>query len=248
MDVVTIYNMALGKVGTRTTVSATTEGSNESNSCNTFYDSLLRATLRAVPWNFARKQRLLTQLKSSADVPNTCPVPWAYEYTYPSDCLAARFIFPKVAATEIGGVPIDSSGSVALPSFVLGPPVQFIVSIDENSSGDDIKVILTNQYQAELVYTAFISDPNLFDPLFIEALTSALAAKVGRNLTADKELVSELKAETLKFLNDAAAENENEKVNIVDPVPDWMRVRGLAGDWIGTIGGYTNFETIYGSL
>lgn len=245
MDVVTLYNIALGKVGTRTTVSATSEGSNESNSCNTFYESTLKAVLRAARWNFARKQKLLTQLKSSLEVPNTCPSPWSYEYAYPSDCLLARYIMPKVSVSEASGIPFDSTSGSVVQTIALGVVVPYIISLDENSSGNDVKVILTNQYQAELVYTPYVDDPNLYDDLFVEALTSTLAVKIGRNLTNDKELIGDLKMEALNYVNQARAQNGNEVPTVHNPTPDWMRIRGVAGDFSSGMGALMDFDQIF---
>lgn len=244
MDVVTLYNMALGKVGTRTTVSATTEGSNEANSCNTFYAATRDAMLRAAPWNFCRKQLLLTQLKTSQDISNPPPAPWAFEYSYPSDCLKARFILPQVSTdATVNGIPITSAGLSAQPQYVMGPPVKFMVGLDQDGSGNNIRVILTNQFQAQLVYTAAVTDPNLFDPEFIEALTSALGAKVGRNLTADKALVADLRTEAVNFVNAARANNGNEGIEVLNSMPDWMRARGFVPDWQPL--GYNDFDSMF---
>lgn len=232
MDVVAIYNNALGKVGTRTTVSATTEGSNEANACNVFYEQSRDATLRLAFWNFARKQKLLTQLKSSKDVPNTCPTPWGFEYAYPVDCLRARFILPQTAVQQVtvDGVPIDSAGVSTAPTTLMGPPVKFLVGMDEDGSGNPIRVILTNQYQAQLVYTAKIVDPNLYDPEFVEALAMVLASNISLNITGDKNLKAQLYNQAKDFIATAQAVNASEGQEVQNPIPDWMRARGMGSN------------------
>lgn len=245
MDVVSLYNQALGKVGTRTTVSATNEGSNESNACNVFYDSVRKATLRAAPWNFARKQALLTQLKSSADTPNTVPAPWAYEYAFPNDCLRARHILPQVAASAatINGIPIDSAGLSASALQLMGPPVKFTLGVDNDSGGNLIRVLMTNQDQAQLVYTVDIVDPNLFDSEFVECLTSVLAAKVAIGLTADRELRAELKATAVADLLQARATNGSEAFEVQNSTPDWIRARGTLYDT--SMVGFNDFDQLF---
>lgn len=231
MDVVTLYNMALGKVGTRTTVSATTEGSTEANQCNVHYAPTRDKVLRSAPWNFCRKQALLTQLKSSIDVNSTCPSPWGFEYAWPSDCLRARFILPQIpASAQLGGIPLTSAGASATPLFTMGPPVKFIVGVDSDTSGNTVRVILTNQYQAQLVYTFAATDSNLFDAEFIEALTTALAANIALNLTGDKEITKLLKVDANRLAKEASATNGSEGLEVKNSTPDWIGVRGYVAD------------------
>lgn len=244
MDIIAIYNIALGKVGTRTTVSATTEGSNEANSCNVYYESVRDAMLRGAPWNFARSQILLTQLKSAQDPANSPPAPWGYEYAYPNDCIRARFILPQIPPSlGLDGVPLDSSGAQVLPQLIMGPPVKFSLGVDADASGNDIRVILTNQYQAQLVYTKKIVDPNLYDPEYIEALGTALAAAVCRNVTGDRVLAADLRQEALNLLNEARATNGSEGLEVLNPTPDWMRVRGYNSDYQPL--GYNDWDSLF---
>lgn len=74
--------------------------------------------------------------------------PWLYGYAIPADCLKTRRVLP--AATEI-----DHAG------------VRFAV---ENG------VIYTNEPNAELVYTYFLTDTTKFSPKFVLCLSRLLAS------------------------------------------------------------------------
>jgi hypothetical protein len=82
-SVVSICNMALGWVGTRS-IASMTENSPEARACSQFYEPARAQTLRDHAWNFAQARVALASL----------PVPaayseYAYAYAWPSDCLRA---------------------------------------------------------------------------------------------------------------------------------------------------------------
>jgi hypothetical protein len=104
--------------------------------------------LQAARWNFARAQVVLSLLKdASATPPDSTPSPWIYEYAFPADCIQARYIMPSFSSA-----PSSVPGTVALPSAGQAP-VRFVISTDLDAGGNRIKVILTNQPQAELPST-----------------------------------------------------------------------------------------------
>lgn len=85
------------------------------------------------------------------------PVGWSYAYAYPSDCHFAREIWQEVEQLK---------------------PTPF-----EVLKGPSGKIIVTNEENAVLEYTALITDPTQFDPMFVNALSYFLASELAMPLT-----------------------------------------------------------------
>lgn len=155
MSKITIWNMALGWVGTRT-VAGESENTHEVVQCRLFWDSARRQALRDYPWNFARRRTWLAAV----------PMPEGYErefrfaYALPSDCLKCKRAFPG------GAVGRSRTGEEAS---------RFIIAHDH---GHGRTVLLTNAENALLEYTADITDATLFDDLFAALLARKLAALI----------------------------------------------------------------------
>lgn len=216
---VQICNFALASIGTRSTISSLTEGSAEANQCALHYDVALEATLRGAHWNFARKQVTLA-LIADATQGQTVPQPWLYEYALPANCLLARFVLPQMAAM---GLPVPN---------VQPRPVPFIIASDQDENGNDITVLLTNEPNAQLVYTGRMSNPAVYDPSFVDAFAPVLGSKLAIPLTGDKATRQQQIQIAQGLLNAAQVANGNEGLTIIDHQPDWMEVRGFAGDWM----------------
>ena len=235
MDQVTLYNLALSAINTRSAVSSINENSTEANNCNLHYLPALEAVLQGARWNFARRQVVMTLLQD-ATLGQTVPTPWMYEYSIPSDCVAPRYIIPTVQLN----FPADIPGIPSAPSS-FGPPVRFLVSSDLDANGNPIPVILTNQQAATLVYTSRITNPNMWDGTFVEALRYYLGARICMALTGDKAMAKESFEYAQELVKKAQAINGNEGLTIIDNTPDWMKVRGYASDWGCPDGGYWSY-------
>lgn len=89
------------------------------------------------------------------------------------------------------------------------------------------RVILTNQEFATLSYTQQVTDPNLFDPTFREALYAIGGAQLCMALQGKIEHANRL----VKAANDAIAsarqDDGNEGLTINNITPDWIRTRGI---------------------
>lgn len=218
---VEICNLALDAMGTRSTIASLTESSAEARACSRQYAIARDSVLQAAHWNFARKQVSLALLKDGTlTPPDDVPVPWTYEYAYPSDCLAARYIMP--VTERVSG--LDGIGAVY-------PVDRFIVSSDIDSGGAPNKVILTNKARAILVYTLRLDEPTLYDDQFTTAFSYFLASKLTIALSGDKGLARSLFDTADRMAREAQAGNANEGgPTQVDIVPDWIRVRGYEAD------------------
>lgn len=128
--------------------------SQEARACARLYPQARDALLRMHPWNFASKRRALTLLSAAP------AFEWAYAYAYPSDCLEARAIWRP-------------EGFAGRARFVV-------------ETGEDLlsKVILTDEPDAKLLYTAAVSDSRMFDAGFADALAWRLAAELAQPLAA----------------------------------------------------------------
>lgn len=234
-SLVEIANLALDVIGTRSTVASLTEGSPEANAINRQYPNALDCVLRAAHWNFARKQIPLTLLQDGTNGGNP-PTPWLYEYAYPADCLLMRYIMPSVQVTPApGGVGIPS------PIAAMAPPVKFLLSTDNDASGNPVQVILTNQPMAVGVYTFRNQNTQMFDPLFVQCLTHYLGSRVCIPLTGDKTMMKNALEMAHQFSIDAQAKNGNEGITVIDTMPEWIRVRGYASDWAYPDGGLYSY-------
>lgn len=234
---VQIANLALDAAGTRSTIAAFQENSKEARAVSRQYGAALAAVLQAAHWNFARKQAALTLLKDGTKTPpDAVPVPWIFEYEYPADCVAARYIMPLMQSNP-GTVP----GAASVP-YAMGAQVRFIVSSDDDAQANPIKVILTNQPNATLVYTRLITNTGLFDDVFVQALAFYLAHRISIPLSGDKAL-AKMNFELAQRLSvEAQTSNGNEGITVIDQVPDWIRVRGYASDWAYPPGSYFTIQ------
>lgn len=94
----------------------------------------------------------------------------------------------------------------------------------------DQRVILTNQEYATLCYVRQVTDSNVWDPLFQDAFTNALAADLCMALSGDKALANGLRGMANNCILEARKADGNEGLTINDVVPDWIRIRGIDFD------------------
>ena len=92
----------------------------------------------------------------------------------------------------------------------------------------DQRVILTNQENAIACYLKQITDPNVMDPLFLEAWETILASRLTLALTGDKPLANMKVQEANNYIMEARKADANENLTINDVTPDWIRIRGIA--------------------
>ena len=237
MDDVTIANMALSAIGTRSDIASMTEGSAESNTVNLIYANTRGELLRKFNWGFAINQQFLAVWKAAQGTPEnptgatpSPPLPWLYSYAYPSFCIAARYILPIAPAMTAPGIPISSVPQSESPWWVKRDMIKFKTAGDQDSQGNAKKVILTNMRQAQLVFTGRVYDPNIWDELFIAAYIGRLAAKLVIPLAGDKKLAQLAIAEGNKAEIEAERIDGAESTFSTDHTPDWIIGRYFIGD------------------
>lgn len=163
------------------------------------------------------------------------PIPYLYEYAYPSDCLLARYLLsnpPANGATST--LPVFPTGTTIPPLAFPNPGYQFAVGINTdpsqpNNPNAQVKVIWTDLEFAQLVYTARIVNPDLWDPQFLNAAASTLAAWIIPAIKNDKEALRSAIAIAEGIIKQARISDGNEGVTSTDHMPDFMAVRGFTG-------------------
>ncbi len=159
---VQICNLALAYLGDSATVASINppEGSAQAEHCALFYPVARDTLLEMHNWSFATKRTTLALLSSSVDG-------WEYAYQAPNGMLTALAVLP----TDSGGDYSVSYDDVYSDLSAGYSPQPFQV---ETISG--ALVILTNQENAVLRYTAHVTDTTRFSQLFTACLTWYLAS------------------------------------------------------------------------
>lgn len=155
---VSICNLALGHLGADK-IDALSEASSEARACNRFYGQTLDALLAAgPPWRFARHAVVLAEVTGTAAAGVLSLGRWAHSYALPADLIRVREL------RRPDGTMSDES------------PYPYELS------GDRLHADLA---PAVLHYIRRVDDPSKFPPLFVEALSWHLAARLAMPLTRD---------------------------------------------------------------
>lgn len=195
---VDIYNLALSHIGTGTEVASTGERSQHALACNRFYEMTRDAVLRDFPWPFAKRIAALALVEAD---PNE---EWGYSYRYPTDSLKVRRI--------LSGIRNDNRQS----------RVPYVIASDATGS-----LIYTDTSEAEIEYTAKITDPETFFPDFVMALSFRLASYIAPRLTGGDPF--KLGERAVKFyaaeMAQAQVSAANEEQAEEDPDSELIRAR-----------------------
>lgn len=170
-----VVNAALTRIGYRLRVSNLFDGSDAAKKALDIYGQTRDELLRQNDWGFAERNVAMTLLKSapvSGYVPpngwagaTNPPIPWAFEYAYPDDCLKVRAVKP----TPIFIPPYD--------------PAPYVYSVaNDNYYSPARKVLLCNVVDAMLVYTGQVTNPSTWEADFTEAISAALARRLAAGL------------------------------------------------------------------
>lgn len=233
---VSIANRSLLSIGARAQISDLNEGSTESDAINTLFIPTYEALARAAYWNCFRAQVTLSLLAAAVGTPENPngttmplpPTPWLYSYAYPSNALAMRFLVPSAPATATGVPPTPVS--VAAPIYIPGGgKIPFAVAYGTDTGGNPITVILTNQSQAQAVYTIDQPNPANWDSQFQAAMVASLAAFLVPALSLNMALMQASVKSADEMIMRARVSDGNEGFTSQDHVPDWIRARNAGG-------------------
>lgn len=164
---VEICNQALAAIGAKarvTSISPPDAGSTEAEQCSRYFNECLETLLEMFDWSFATKRVALT------DAGDTDTTSWLFRYVVPADLCRAIAIIPEGAADDY---------------MLYGEriPETFVREQDE----DGTLRIYTNTENATLRYTAWVTNPNKWPPLFRQAFAALLASKIAGPLIRGEE-------------------------------------------------------------
>jgi len=152
-----ICNLAIGHLAISRQISnIDTEKSEEARACRQFYPTVVAATLRDAPWKFTT---LFYDLELVEENPTE---KWAFAYRYPSSCARFRRIESDVR------------------NETLKDRVPFKIVRDSSGAG---KLIYTDRENAVAEISSEITNPELFDPDFVLAVSFRLAALIAPRVT-----------------------------------------------------------------
>lgn len=197
-SIIEICNIALSRLGNSRSINSLTEQSKEAGVCSLHYEPARNAVLSDFDWNFATKRVAL------ADT-GTPPPDWQYAYRYPTDCM-------RITALMLPGM--------------RNPParlrVQYETGVDDAGTG---KLIFTDQPEAWLKYVGLVTDPNVFDALFRDAMSWRMAADMAMPLTAGPQLAQNALTMYAQVIRSAGSRSMNESQEPQEPESEFTCAR-----------------------
>lgn len=202
--VVDINNIALSMLGDRATLTSIDppEGSAQADHCARFYPIARDEALEAFDWTFARRIELATA--------TTSPHPgWMYAYYVPNNCLRVRGL-----TRDTGIAMVD-------------PQDDIHYELMTDSIGREI--VVANEEDLYVVFTAVISDPAKFSSGFCAALEHLLASKLAGPVLKGRtgaQASKEMYAAYQMLISKEATRNLNQSSLRLSHIPAAMRARG----------------------
>lgn len=198
-SVVEICNAALGNIGVQQTIASLDEKSKEASACKRFYEQARNELLRARNWPFATR---FVQLALVETFDGTQA--WDYSYRYPADCEKVRRVIPS---------------NIGVDEDFRSP---FIVLSDDSG-----KLIYSNIDLAKAEITFRITNPSLFDSLFVGALGWLVAHKIAPSLSGNNATAAIKRAKdgydgALELAGGVAADEESA---VKPPYSEFMMAR-----------------------
>ncbi len=139
-------------------------------------------------------------------------------------------IVPQIidSSPALGGSYFYINTTAATQNFSTGAGTGATFTFDLSANPNKIqRVILTNQEFATLCYVQQVVDPNVWDPLFQDAMANKLGADICKALTGDKGIANMCISMANASIVEARKVDGNEGLTINDVTPDWIRTRGI---------------------
>ncbi len=190
-----LLNDALCQIGA-TRITGIDEGSINANHCQLFYPSLRDDLLRAAHWRFATARVELVQ-----DVAKPL-FEFAFQYSLPPDFLKIR---------EYNGASLDTTN---LALFERATVRRYEI---------EGRKLVTNDAEAKIVFTQRITDPNIFDSLFYQTLTTWLASKLSNAITKDTNRSLALLTKAIQVLLPMALNVDGQEGSVEPYVADELQ-------------------------
>lgn len=198
-DLVTLFNLALSAVGTRSRISDPTEQSREAQLCNQWYPTIRDMTLRAAHWSSCREIKSLAihaQVTEGADWAEGDPEPpWLFRYSLPND-----FLYPRWLDTY--------------ENFVM-------------TQHNDVAMLLSNAEEPKLIYTKRQKIVAAWDVDLYNAITMGLAGAIAMPLHGKADRAKSAFEEANIAIMRARVSQANQDSVTHDSIPDWLLARGV---------------------
>lgn len=199
-DAVTLYNLALDKIGARSNISLPTEQSREAEACNRWFPEIRDQVLASAPWPEATKMARLallgTQPIDGVWVQGSPRPDLLNSYALPSDCLRPQFL------TNYGSFTIQSFDAENRALMIAGEAPILVYTFRQT---------LVSMWSAELQM----------------AIMHALAANICMGLTGKTsraKMLIEQANQSIIAARETAANTNNEGF---ESLPDWIAARGF---------------------
>ena len=191
---VDICNIALGRLGDGANIQSISppDGSAQAEHCQRFYPVARDSLLEMHTWGFCTKRVALAALASNP------ASGWAFCYAQPVDLLNTISVLDPNAQDDLSvGIAYPSQwNEVPLTNGGVYTPQPFQLE----SAIDGTDILLTNQGNAVLRYTARVADTTKFSPLFIDCLTWSLASMLaGPVIKGDAGMSMAAKCQMIAF-------------------------------------------------
>ena len=196
-SVVSICNLALSNIG-KDNINALTDAGAEARACSQFYKHTRDMMLQAYPWRFAGGTVSLAQ------VTNDKPGQWGYAYQRPTDCLKVRWVRPAYSEDDLA---LTRQQEIS------------------HQYEAEAQRIYCNLSPAFLRYTMLITDPSLFPPLFVDALSWHLATRLAMPLTRDPKVRAEAFQMARMMTGEAQMADANEERETSDHASEMVEAR-----------------------
>lgn len=167
---VDICNISLGRLGDSANIQSINppDGSAQAEHCMRFYPIARDSLMEMHSWGFCVRRVALASLASNP------ASGWGFAYIQPTDILNTIGVLDPNAQDDLSvGIAYPSQwNEVPLTNGGVYTPQPF--QLESLADGTDI--LLTNQANAVLRYTARVTDTAKFSPLFTDCLTWSLAS------------------------------------------------------------------------
>lgn len=216
VSVADICNTALTYLGDdgRVASISPTDGSAQSRLCARFYPMARDAVLELHPWSFSLRRVALTEVTADETTE------WDYCYEIPADMLRAIAVQPE---DSVGDYTVPGAAG-PLPGYAAKVPVEFAIEQD----ADGVLRLFTDQEDAWLRYTAYVTDTGAFSPLFVQAVAWKLAAMLASPMLKGEAGAAEAKrCEQMMayYLGKAGSSDSNQRKINPAHSPSWISNR-----------------------
>jgi len=223
---VDIANGALSMVGADAVVTSLVppDGSAEAGHCARFYAQARKQLLEDQQWAFSKRRISLAQV----DNPSTI---WEYAYAVPADMINALRVLQIGYLNDLGlffpaGSYLNYYADWALIDDLFTERGSSDFELESTATGQQI--LLTNEPNAVLMYTADVTDTTKYSPLFVSAFEMLLASYVAGPIVKGQEGVNmaiQYRKSAFEMNARAAGSNANSSVERAQHVAEHIRAR-----------------------